>query len=273
MGDDALLADRWHGDPPEAWRDRWGIPALRIYTRVGSTNDVARDLAEEGAPAGTTVLADAQIRGRGRRGREWLDSPGRSLLLSVVLRPDPDGAADDPAAALPLLAGLAAARAVERVTGVALGLKWPNDLLIRGRKVGGVLCEGASEGGRRVHVVVGIGINALRQDHAGAPDGGATTSLEAEGGRVSIPALVGAVLREVLRVGWTSEIPPDSLREIRERDVLSGQEVTVDGRAAGRGRGIDRHGALLVERGGRTHRIISGTVRTAGTGPQHSDQT
>ncbi|NIP83532.1 MAG: biotin--[acetyl-CoA-carboxylase] ligase, partial [Gemmatimonadetes bacterium] len=80
----------------------WGLPALHAYGRLGSTNDVARDLAEGGAPAGTAVLAEEQTRGRGRRGRTWRDAPGGSLLLSMVFRPT------DPASPLTVRLGLAA---------------------------------------------------------------------------------------------------------------------------------------------------------------------
>ena len=82
----------WHGATVEVWRGRWGVPRLHVFETVGSTNDVARELASAGAPQGTTVLADQQTRGRGRRGRAWHSDTGQSLLLSMIARPGDPGA-------------------------------------------------------------------------------------------------------------------------------------------------------------------------------------
>lgn len=119
-----------------------------------STNDEAKRLARDGAPAGTVVVAAEQTAGRGTRGRAWHSPPGLGLYLSIVLRPPiPD------LAGLPLRAAWAVRDAVRAATGVAAEVEPPNDLVLGGRKLGGILCESAFEGGRLEFAVVGIGLN------------------------------------------------------------------------------------------------------------------
>ena len=127
----------------------------RIET-CASTNDAVRALAVSGAPEGTVVVADEQTAGRGTKGRAWHSPPGLGLYVSILLRPS------SPAAVplLPLAAGLAARDAVEASHGLAARIRWPNDILFDGRKLGGVLCESAFAGDRPEFVIVGIGLNA-----------------------------------------------------------------------------------------------------------------
>src|SRR5512141_155286 len=129
--------------------------ALHWFEEVGSTNDVAKELADEGAAHGEVVVAESQTAGRGRRGRAWASPPGRNLYVSVVLRPElpPSRAAE-----LTLLASVAVCQAV-RQAGVTAGIKWPNDLVSRGRKLAGILTELAADPDRVQWVVLGIGIN------------------------------------------------------------------------------------------------------------------
>ena len=136
---------------------------LVTLAEAGSTNDEAWRALAGGAPDGTVVVADAQTRGRGRAGRVWHTNPGRGLAFSVLLRPA--GEWRD-LGLLPLAAGLAVARALEGL-GAAPALKWPNDVLLGGRKTAGVLCEARSparapDGPRRA-AVVGIGVNVTEQ--------------------------------------------------------------------------------------------------------------
>lgn len=260
----AVEATRWHGQPTAVWRERWGLPELRIFHSVASTNDVARALAEAGAPTGTVVIADEQTRGRGRRGRSWRAQPGRSLLLSVVLRPGPG------AAVLPLRVGLAAARAVEALAGITVAIKWPNDLVAGGRKLGGILCEAAVEGGRSAFVAAGIGINVLQSADDWPPDlRGRATSIAAESGRTL--GIVDLAARLVAEVSIATAahgviLGPEELDELARRDALRGREVTVDGRPAGSAAGIEADGALLVRRENEIRRIGSGTIRLADAG-------
>ena len=123
---------------------------------VASANDVARRLAEEGAAEGTLVVADYQAAGRGRLGRRWQAPPGSSLLLSLLFRPP---LAPDRVQGLTMVCGLAVADAVGARTGLDVGLKWPNDVVLGGRKAGGILIEVALRGDEVDYVVAGIGLN------------------------------------------------------------------------------------------------------------------
>ncbi len=132
--------------------------ALHYVSETDSTNDLALALAAAGASEGTAVLADAQRRGRGRRGREWFSPPGAGLYLSVIVRP---GDSDRAMPLMTLGAGVAAAEAVRAATALQIELKWPNDLVIGRpwRKLGGILCEASTAGSRLDAIVVGVGIN------------------------------------------------------------------------------------------------------------------
>jgi BirA family biotin operon repressor/biotin-[acetyl-CoA-carboxylase] ligase len=131
--------------------------AVRHLSRVDSTNREAERWAAEGAPEGALVLAEEQTAGRGRLGRTWADLPGRSLLLSLLLRP-PLPAAETPP--LTFAAAVALAEALARwVPSRDLELKWPNDVLLGGRKVAGILLEMRSEGQRTEYVILGVGVN------------------------------------------------------------------------------------------------------------------
>ncbi len=127
----------------------------RVWAECGSTNDEAAAWARAGAPHGAVVIADAQTRGRGRLGRVWHSPPGAALYFSAILRPPLPPMKVPP---LTLAAGVAVAETVARFD-VAPTLKWPNDVLIEGKKLAGILTESATQGARLEHVIVGIGVN------------------------------------------------------------------------------------------------------------------
>ena len=166
---------------------RFGHPVY-LYRQTDSTNAVARALAEGGAREGLLVVAEAQSAGRGRAGRRWITTEGTALAFSLVLRP----AVPPPQAArLTMLAGLAVCEAIEQVCGVPAALKWPNDILVGGRKAGGILLEAVSGGGpdvtpddeRLEFAILGIGLNieqAPPPDEVDFP----ATALQLEAGRV-----------------------------------------------------------------------------------------
>jgi len=213
---------------------RLGRPRLHLRATT-STNDRARDLAQAGAPHGTLVTAAEQTAGRGRQGRTWTAPPGSALLLSVVLR--------DPPALLPL----AAALAVAEVAGAGAQIKWPNDVLLDGRKVAGILAEGRPQDG---WAVLGVGLNvALRIDDLPPElrDTAGTLGLEPADLEPTLERLLAALER-------TLALDEASLLEAyRARDALRGREVSwTTGR--GRAAGIDGEGRLIVElpEGGRT---------------------
>lgn len=134
---------------------RLGSP-LHTYGRLGSTNDVAAKLANDGAPEGTLVTAEEQIRGKGRQGHHWHSPPGVGIWMSVVLRPN---ITTVQAGGLPLLAALAVTNAIIEITGARAQIKWPNDVTMDGLKVSGILGESAVEGTNLRYAILGIGIN------------------------------------------------------------------------------------------------------------------
>ena len=127
---------------------------IHKFETCTSTNDVARELALRGAPEGTAVVADEQTAGRGTKGRSWHSPRGKGLYVSLVLRP---AAAE--ITLRPLAAGLAAREAVERSHGLSARLRWPNDILWEGKKLGGILCESGFLGNRPEYVILGVGLN------------------------------------------------------------------------------------------------------------------
>ena len=234
------------------------------HEHVGSTNDIARAAAESRAPEGTVIGANAQSAGRGRLGRSWSSPPGGGLYVSLVLRPEPR--------ALPLLtiaAGVALAEGIAAASGLTVALKWPNDLIIGVRKVGGVLTEAVSlAAGPTVDcVIVGFGINVLKSVYP--PDVEArATSLERELGRTPDRGLVLAeclaafnVRYQALRNGRAGEL----LAAWRSRAAAHlGRHVEWDGDVGlmrGVAQDIDDAGALLVRVGATTVRVLSGEVR------------
>jgi BirA family transcriptional regulator, biotin operon repressor / biotin---[acetyl-CoA-carboxylase] ligase len=219
---------------------RLGSPRLHLR-RTGSTNDRARRLAAAGAPHGTLVTAAEQTAGRGRQGRAWAAPPGRALLLSLVLR--------DPPALLPLAAAVAVAETAEAVggRGVTARIKWPNDVLVDGRKVAGILAEARPQEG---WAVLGIGLNvAVRLEDLPAELHGTAGTLGREPADLE-PALTTllAALERVLCIDEAA-----ALESWRRRDALAGREIAWSG---GRGiaAGVDGGGRLVVELpgGGRT---------------------
>jgi BirA family transcriptional regulator, biotin operon repressor / biotin---[acetyl-CoA-carboxylase] ligase len=164
------------------------------FFRTDSTNTVALRLAAEGAAHGTVVLAEEQTAGRGRFGRSWYSERSSGIYASVILRPALSPAL---APAVTLMAGVAAHAAVERSTGLTVDIRWPNDLLVNGKKVCGILTEMSADMDRLHAVVVGIGINV---NHPSIPAElrGIATSLRLEGGKpYSRAQLLAALLREM----------------------------------------------------------------------------
>jgi BirA family biotin operon repressor/biotin-[acetyl-CoA-carboxylase] ligase len=236
--------------------DGWRLVAL---ASVGSTNDEAARLAEKGAPEGTFVWAREQTGGRGRRGRSWMSPPG-NLYCSTVLRP---GCPASRAAELGFVAALAVADIVSRQREIRL--KWPNDVLVDGGKIAGILLESSiGQDGRVDHVVAGIGVNVgfapqlPDMRYPGAVLGG--TVEEAAGALARALARRLAQWRqagfEEIRSEWLANAGPIGT----EVDVRLGGEL-VSGRFAG----LDRDGGLLLDTPAGPRRIVSGELlgRTA----------
>ncbi len=243
---------------------RIGRP-VTVLGEVGSTNDVALEAARGGAAEGLTVLADRQTAGRGRRGRRWASPPGVGVYLSVLLRP---GLPPRKAPLLGLAAGLAVAEAVEDLAGMSPELKWPNDVLLGGKKLAGVLPELATEGDSVSHVVVGVGLN-LNHRAGDFPDEvrGTATSLRLESGRAWERGRAAAAILNALD-GWYQRFLDSAFEKILEayhrRSATLGRPVSVLIEQAGwqgEAVGLDPEGALLVRDGaGALRRVVAGEV-------------
>jgi BirA family biotin operon repressor/biotin-[acetyl-CoA-carboxylase] ligase len=243
---------------------------LHWYEELGSTNDRAKELAEEGAEHGEVVIAEAQTAGRGRRGRSWVSPPRKNLYFSVVLRPElPPARAPE----LTLVASVALCDAL-RLAGVEAGIKWPNDLLASGRKIAGVLTELAAEPDR-VHWAVlgaGVNVNARREDFPEELRDEATSVL-IERGQPAPRALLAAACFTALE-DWLDRHAEEGFGPVREawraRTVTLGREVVVkaDGREiAGTAEDIDETGALLVRGPAGLERVLAGDVKLVRPAP------
>lgn len=217
---------------------------------VSSTMDAARERAQEGAVEGLVVIAEEQTAGRGRRGREWRSLPGQSVTMSVLLRPS---IPSELSQHLSLLSSLACCRAMEGLTGLEARPKWPNDLIVNQRKVGGVLLEVLAEAERMEAAIIGIGINVKGAARDLGEDLAETAACleEQVGGPVSRLELVCEVLREMEAMyGDYRERGPAPLLELwRAWDLCLGQWVRVtteDRSIEGRAKDICPDGSLLV---------------------------
>ena len=232
---------------------------------VDSTQAVARALADDRAPEGTVVTAEHQRAGRGRGGRAWLDRPGEALLCSVVLRPAID-AAEVPQ--LALLAAVALAEAVEALTGLAPGIKWPNDLVVDGRKLAGILAEAGTDGHTVARVILGIGVNVSQRAFPIALAERATSLALATGREVGRPALLEGLLARLEH--WYDIYLDRGFKPVHaewcRRTVTLGRPVMAGG-VEGTAVGLDHDGALLVrDAAHRTHRVVAGEVLDAPRG-------
>jgi BirA family transcriptional regulator, biotin operon repressor / biotin---[acetyl-CoA-carboxylase] ligase len=241
---------------------------IYLFGTVDSTNAVLRRLAEHGAEEGTVVLAEAQTAGRGRPGVRWFSPDAVNLYMSVLFRPS---LAPREVALFAPIASLALAEAVE-AEDVTVEIKWPNDLVVDGRKLGGALVEYATVGDRVSHVILGIGVNLnvmrAELDSALGDDAATAVSLRELIGRdVDRNRFVARCLNrlEKWHAIFSTYGPSAVLAAWQARDALRGRPLEVrtgTGAWQGRGRGVDADGCLLVEDGeGRRRRVVSGAIR------------
>jgi BirA family transcriptional regulator, biotin operon repressor / biotin---[acetyl-CoA-carboxylase] ligase len=229
---------------------------LYHFERVGSTMDVVHELAAGGAEAGTAVLAGEQLEGRGSRGRSWHSPPG-GLWLSVLFRPP----TADGVEVISLRVGLAVAEAVRRLVPKPLQLKWPNDLMLEGRKVGGVLCEARWQGEALGWVAVGLGMNVRNR----IPDDlrAVAVSLSDVTPGITVENVADLVLAEIRTLDpGTGRLSAAELARFVRRDWLRGR--TIREPVVGKVTGIGEDGALLVRTASGTDiSLRSGTVELA----------
>lgn len=240
--------------------------SLECYAVIDSTNRRATDWAHHDAPDGALVLAEKQTAGRGRLGRRWHAPAGSALLMSLVLRPTLEPAQAQRAT---MICSLGAVDAARQVAGLTVQVKWPNDLVIDGRKVGGILTELGAEGKALTHVVVGLGIN-VNLDASLLPEVMVpATSLMAEAGSaISRVALLCSLLEGVerrylaMQEGWS---PHEEWRAHLSTLGTAVHVGTPDELIEGDAVDVDPDGALIVESAdGRRHRVLAGDVTLRG---------
>jgi len=252
--------------PTTLWRRVVYLPT------TGSTNNVAKGLAAQGAPEGTVVVADEQTAGRGRMGRRWLAPPATCLLCSILFRPD---LPPTQAQRLTMLCSLAAADAVEEIAELQVWLKWPNDLVVKAqspkpkaqnwRKLAGVLTETGMMGERLEFAVVGIGVNVNVPPETLPTLAPNATSILAEVGRpVERVTLLATFLSRVERRYEALRAGDSPHQDWAARLATLGQPVqatTSEGVLTGVAESVDEDGALLLHtQDGTLHRLVAGDV-------------
>lgn len=241
---------------------------LNLMEVTSSTQEAARLLAEEGAPEGTLVIAEEQTGGRGRQGKRWYSPARKGIWMSLLLRPQrPLSFAPQ----LTLLTAVAVCRAIRKVTGVDAGIKWPNDLLVQGKKICGILIESVGEDERIKYCIAGIGIDVnVELEELPSELHKVATSLKIESGQTQSRAtLISAVMNELEQLYNLYEeegfAPIGHLWEALS--VTLGKRVTVKtprGETEGTAEALDESGALvLLDDTGNHITIFSGDVQLA----------
>lgn len=247
---------------------------IHLHGAVTSTNDVALRLAEEGAREGTVVLAEAQRQGRRRFGRSWFSPERANLYASVIFRPS---VSPEAAPAFALIGSLALADALTE-NGVAAAVRWPNEVVVAGRKIGGTLASVATTGGVVKHLILGVGVN-VNVTHAeleralGAPATFATSVREAIGRAIDRNRLAASFLNHLERwhTIYTTRGASAALVAWNQRDVVRGRVVEIRedaGTCRGHVAGVDDAGRLILEQRPGARRVITAGEITAVDGEQ-----
>jgi BirA family transcriptional regulator, biotin operon repressor / biotin---[acetyl-CoA-carboxylase] ligase len=242
---------------------------LHLSSTTGSTNSDAMAAARNDAPHGSVFFADEQTAGRGRGDHSWQSSAGDGLYVSVLLQPKLSPAQ---LPLIPLAAGLAAADAIRVVAGIAIDLRWPNDLLIGPRKAGGILVESKTAAAGLAFAVVGIGVNVHQSIFDPALSTPATSLDIAAGRRVSRQALLVALLksleREMLLLADNGAVSETLGRVEQASTWIKGRPVEVHGpqKCVGVTAGLDAQGFLLMQTADGLVTVQTGGIRAADTG-------
>jgi BirA family biotin operon repressor/biotin-[acetyl-CoA-carboxylase] ligase len=249
------------GDIKPGLKTRVMGKTIHLLSEVASTNTLAMEMAASGTHEGTIVIAETQTGGKGRLGRKWI-SPKGNLYLSVVLRPN---VPMHKAPLITLMGAVAVASAIRTTCGLAAGIKWPNDILVSGRKVSGLLTEMSAEQDRIRHIVLGIGVDVNMEMGELPPEvRSLTTTLAAEAGtKINRTTLLQQLLRDL--ESWYHKFlknDADILEEWKQLNLTIGNRVTVSGAGEfleGLALGVDNEGRLII-------RLDDGTVRTVAAG-------
>lgn len=249
-------------------KSKWAGRYLDYSETVDSTNNRAKQLAERGAKSGTLIIADSQSAGKGRRGRSWTSPPGTGIWMSLILRPQ---ILPSCASMLTLVAAMAVSDGIDKETGLNSQIKWPNDIVVDGRKVCGILTEMSAELDGIHYVVVGMGINANTKEFPEEIAETATSLCRQTGQTVWRSQIIAAVMEAF-------EGYYDKFMESRDLSLLYdaynkklanyGREVMVmssTGNYQGVSHGINQKGELLVELPDKTvTKVVSGEVSVRG---------
>ncbi len=260
--------DRISQDQLEAVLDtEWAGRNAVFCESVDSTNNRAKELADAGAPNGTLVFSEVQTAGRGRLGRSWNSPKGSGIWMSLLIRPDIPPVH---ASMVTLVAAIAVQRAIQSVSGLACGIKWPNDIVAESRKICGILTEMSAETDRINYIVIGIGINVLEQAFPEEIRETAASICGLTGKPVSRTDLIASVLREFERL-WPEFLRTEDLSLLKEeynRNLVNcGREVRVlhpRQEYTGIAEGINDQGELLVRTAGGLKTVYSGEVSVRG---------
>ncbi|WP_109710663.1 biotin--[acetyl-CoA-carboxylase] ligase [Faecalicatena contorta] len=246
----------------------WAGQTIYYFDQIDSTNIRAKQLGEEGAPHGTLIVAGQQNAGRGRRGRTWESPPGVSIYMSIVLRPE---MAPVKAPMLTLVMALSAADSLKECTGLDVQIKWPNDIVLNGKKLAGILTEMSTEMDYINHVVIGVGIN-VNTERLPEELKEKATSLRLETGRIIRRSEIIASIMKEFEKNYQLFIETQGLGQMQEKynSLLINREKEVrilgvkEGYAA-YALGINEKGELLVRRdNGEIEAVLAGEVSVRG---------
>lgn len=247
---------------------KWAGCNILYFDEIDSTNTQAKLSAESGASHGTLVVADCQVTGKGRRGRDWASPHGVGIWMSLIMRPDLHPSA---ASMLTLVAAMAVADGIEKTAGIPTEIKWPNDIVSSGKKLCGILTEMSTELECINYVVTGIGINANTEEFPEEIREVASSIYLEAGKRVRRSSLIGAIMQafevyyeKFIRTCDMSGLMDDYNARLANKDKKV-RVLKPDGDYTGTALGIDKEGELLVEtEDGQIHRVISGEVSVRG---------
>lgn len=250
------------------WDEDWLVNDILYFDQVDSTNIRAKQLAEQGAPDRLLVVAQTQTAGKGRRGKGWVSPKGSGIWMSLILRPELEPGS---ASMLTLAAALAVSKGIETVSGLKTQVKWPNDIVINGKKVCGILTEMSSELNHIYYVIIGIGINVNMSEFPEEIRSVATSCLIEGKKELKRALLIAAVMKE-LKYYYELFLQQKDLSlfmdDYQSRLANIGKEVTVIGAKesfSGIAMGIDRTGELLVQMEDKSIRkVVSGEVSVRG---------